>query len=60
MSVTPCKGCEERYIGCHDSCLKYGAWKEEREKVKQKRREYYDERRFIHEVSQGGIKKCKK
>lgn len=23
----PCKGCEERYAGCHGKCEMYGTWK---------------------------------
>lgn len=27
----PCKDCETRYVGCHDSCEKYIRYKQERE-----------------------------
>ncbi len=23
----PCKGCEERFVGCHSGCDKYKSWK---------------------------------
>lgn len=25
--IAPCKGCEERFIGCHSSCDGYAEWK---------------------------------
>ena len=56
----PCKGCEDRYIGCHDSCFRYGKWKEEREVEKARRREYYEQLRFFSDIEKGGIKRCKK
>lgn len=59
-NVTPCKGCEDRYIGCHSSCFKYDDWKKQREETNQRRRDYYDSNRFVKEVQYGGIKKCKK
>lgn len=30
-----CKGCEERYLGCHDHCEAYLEWKKEQEEKKQ-------------------------
>ena len=36
----PCKGCAERYPGCHDKCGKYKEWKANLEKVNEKRRKY--------------------
>ena len=27
----PCKGCSERYVGCHGKCERYGSWKGERD-----------------------------
>lgn len=38
--MNPCKGCEERFPACHDSCEKYQAWKKDREEAKEKRRKY--------------------
>ncbi len=31
----PCKGCKERYSGCHSMCLYYQNWKEEHEAKKE-------------------------
>jgi hypothetical protein len=38
----PCKDCPDRYLACSDHCQKpvYLAWKAEREKIKQARRDY--------------------
>ena len=27
-NIAPCKGCEDRYVGCHGSCQKYMDWRE--------------------------------
>lgn len=27
MKCGPCKGCEERFIGCHATCERYIEWK---------------------------------
>lgn len=32
--LPPCKGCEDRVIGCHSVCDKYITWKAERDKLK--------------------------
>lgn len=60
MDVTPCKGCEKRYIGCHDSCFDYAGWKQRREEANQRRREYHDANRFLNEVQKRGAKRWKK
>lgn len=40
MPKVPCKNCKDRFVGCHSSCEKYKAFKEENEKFKaQVRRE---------------------
>ena len=36
----PCKGCAERYPGCHDNCEKYKAWKSRLDEVNKRRKEY--------------------
>ena len=38
----PCKGCTERYVGCHGKCEKYAAWQSKHEKAKQRQREELD------------------
>lgn len=60
MDVTPCKGCEKRYIGCHGSCLDYHEWKTRREESNKRRREYHDANRFMNEVQKRGAKRWKK
>lgn len=34
-SEVSCKGCKERYVGCHSECPRYRKWKEEWEKEKE-------------------------
>ena len=32
--LPPCKGCEDRVIGCHSVCERYTTWKAERDELK--------------------------
>lgn len=32
--LPPCKGCEDRVIGCHSVCERYITWKAERYEIK--------------------------
>lgn len=36
MIDAPCKGCEERHVGCHSKCEKYAAFLERRKAIKLK------------------------
>lgn len=37
MEKSPCRGCDERRIGCHASCEKYIDWKNRQLKICQSR-----------------------
>lgn len=37
--MSPCKGCTERHLACHDSCDMYKGWKERQDAQKQHFRE---------------------
>ncbi len=39
--IAPCKGCKDRYLGCHDRCPKYLTFKDKVNEIKKKRCEYY-------------------
>lgn len=61
----PCKGCADRYAGCHSNCLKYIGWKQDHEAKLQNLREQkqLDKLLFDNQVSrnkkvhqEGGIK----
>lgn len=32
--ICPCYQCEERFVGCHSSCEKFGSWSENHKKNK--------------------------
>lgn len=32
--ICPCYQCEERFVGCHSSCEKFGTWSENNKKNK--------------------------
>lgn len=34
----PCKGCQDRQVGCHSTCEKYLAYQAEREAIREKNR----------------------
>ena len=53
----PCKGCEERYLGCHDRCPKYAEFKKRHEAVKKKWKDYY--RPYIGYKSEKTLRKLK-
>ena len=38
MKNAPCKGCEDRRLGCHGKCEKYKAWRAGMDKAAEKRR----------------------
>ena len=35
--LAPCKDCDERYLGCHDSCKKYIEFKKKNDEFNTKR-----------------------
>jgi len=37
-SVCPCRGCEDRQVGCHSKCEGYKEWASKHEKLKEKER----------------------
>ena len=36
----PCKGCDERHVGCHDRCERYAEWRAKANKANEERRKY--------------------
>ena len=36
--MSPCKGCENRYIGCHSKCDDYKAFKDTRHQINENRK----------------------
>ena len=35
--VPPCKGCQDREVGCHGKCTKYIEWNKQVEEIREKR-----------------------
>ena len=35
--VCPCKGCKDRYVGCHSKCEGYSQWRGEMKDIQKKR-----------------------
>lgn len=44
VGVSPCKECTERYMACHDSCERYGEWKNKLEIHNAARRSTWQEK----------------
>ena len=40
-ATAPCNGCKKRFLGCHDRCDEYKAYKEEAARIKEKKYMYY-------------------
>lgn len=38
----PCKGCEDREVGCHADCKRYADWKVEKDRLREERSEYLE------------------
>lgn len=52
MIKSPCKGCENRCIGCHSVCSKYAEFKQEMDEQSRKRREIVDATDYSFEAVQ--------
>ena len=53
--LPPCKGCEDRVIGCHSVCERYITWKAERGEIKKELTKI-----AMHEQEQNDIEKSRK
>ena len=53
--LPPCKGCEDRVIGCHSVCERYITWKAERDELKKELTKI-----AMHEQEQNDIEKSRK
>jgi len=53
-SFAPCKGCEEREVGCHARCAAYTEWKTEHDRRK---KEEYDAKKGRETLSHGALRK---
>lgn len=45
----PCKGCELRYLHCHDACVRYKEWKSELDEANRDHRAKKKEARNPHD-----------
>ena len=46
----PCKDCEKRKVGCHQSCADYISYKEHREKIRQEMKAVREGNVFCYDV----------
>lgn len=59
VSVSPCKECENRFVGCHQYCEEYNDWKRISEKVKRQQNKQRATEYMLNEVRRKSIKKAK-
>ena len=46
MPIAPCKGCEDRAMKCHSSCVRYSEWQEKCRQIRvETRRARYEKQR---------------
>lgn len=48
--TAPCKNCKDRYLGCHDHCDKYKAFKEEIKKLRNSDSKEYEIRDYVRKA----------
>lgn len=57
MSSVPCYGCGNHSEGCHSNCEKYISWKEERQKILDKKSESHNIQYALSDIRNRGYKK---
>lgn len=53
----PCKGCENRFVGCHSECERYKTFKANIEAQRQKRNEYLKAGDELMEIRRKRVKR---
>lgn len=43
----PCRGCEERYPGCHAECERHEAWKARMKEIKEEKKKHDTQDRLV-------------
>ena len=59
MSITCCKGCLDRYVGCHSKCDKYIEQKIKNDEVNNKRLEYIKSNAWTYHHRQAKLNSLK-
>ena len=49
VPTAPCKGCEDRAMQCHSSCIRYKEWKEKTSQIKREIREAMHQERMLED-----------
>lgn len=52
----PCKDCEKRFLGCHDTCEDYAEFRKWRDMVNKARFESLEQVRVFHEAFRSGTR----
>ena len=49
VPISPCKGCEDRAIKCHSSCIRYNEWQETAKQIKSKIKKQLSKERMVED-----------
>ena len=52
----PCRDCQERCVGCHDSCSRYAEYRAERDRLLEEKRLRVD----VREARRAAFEKCER
>ena len=52
----PCKGCEKRFLGCHDNCADYKEFRAYMDMINKARFESLENVRVFHEAFRSGTR----
>lgn len=53
---SPCKGCTERYVGCHSECEKYITYVDGRKEQYKKNKERIEQDQLLYDIEQNSMK----
>ena len=44
----PCKGCKDRFVGCHSKCDGYASWKAEQDEKREERQKAREQNSLLY------------
>ena len=58
--MSSCKNCPDRYIGCHQHCETYKAFKAEKDRVRENEKQFKQNLYAIHKLRIDGVEKARR
>ena len=59
-TMSSCKDCPDRYIGCHQHCETYKAFKAEKDRVRENEKQFKQNLYAIHKLRIDGVEKARR